>query len=210
MRQEWLFYIHSDEGYFGVLIMKEDVAAMFRDMFRIGEVVGTKPENCTARVQFKDADGMVSGDLQIIYCNTLKNKDYWLPDVGEIVVCIFLGNGQTSGFVLGSVYNAESKPPAGNQDKWAKEFEDGTRIEYDRKENKLNIDINGDVILHIEKDKDVKISGNLNLEASEANINCPAINLGTDANLGVVHEASPCPLYGVFHLNPSQTTKTAP
>jgi len=206
--------------------LKEEIEAIIRDMFRTGKVVSTDPDNVTVKVKFDDVDEFVSGDLQVLNRKTLEDKDLQMPDIGELVACLFLGTGQTSGYVLGSVYNGDNKPPANSQDKWVKQFKDGTRLEYDRAENKLNIEIKGDVVLHIEKDKNIKIEGefnlesckninanaaeNLNVEAQEANINCAAVNLGQSAQFGVVHETSPCPLYGVFHLNPSQTTKTAP
>jgi phage baseplate assembly protein V len=206
--------------------MNENISAMLMDIFRVGEVVETNPENCTVRVKFEDTDNLVSGNLQILKNKTLEDKDYSMHDIGEMVACIFLGNGSTSGFVLGAIYSDKDKPNENNQEVWAKEFKDGTKIRYDRKEHKLNIMIKGDAKIHVEKDKAIDVGGNLdigsgidinvgatgdlNVESSAANLNCPEINLGKEAKLGVVHEASPCPLYGICHLNPSQTTKTAP
>jgi phage baseplate assembly protein V len=235
--------------------MNEDMSAMLRDIFRVGEVVSTNPENCTVRVQFKDTDDLVSGNLQILKNKTMEDKDYSMYDIGELVACIFLGNGSISGFVLGAIYSEKDKPKENSQEVWAKEFKDGTKIRYDREEHKLDIKLNGIALLHfakngdvdskvniiiegdadifskeninliVEKDKktDVKGSinvssgidinvgatGDVNVDASTANFNCPAVNLGENATQGVIHAASPCPLYGVFHLNPSQTTKTA-
>jgi phage baseplate assembly protein V len=205
--------------------MNSEVAAALRDILRVGEVVSTNPENCTARVQFKDTDDLISGDLHILFPKIMRDKFYWLPDIGEAVLCVFLGNGPIAGFVLGSYYNFLDEPKEESQDVTAIQFEDDTLVRYDRDEHKLEIIVKGDVDVYIEKDKKTQIDGNVNIEAgidinakatgnvnvdaSEANFDCPAVNLGTGANMGVVHEKSPCPLYGIFHLLPSQTTRTA-
>jgi phage baseplate assembly protein V len=333
--------------------MNEEIAAALRDIFRIGKVVSTNPENCTARVQFLDTDGLVSGDLQILKPKTLLDKYYSMYDIDEQVACIFLGNGPVAGYILGSLYGQKTKPVENNQDVWAHEFKDGTKIRYDRKEHKLEKIVNGYVDEYIQNDKTVEIDGNVseqmhsnkvlevdgnvneqihsdktlevdgnasehihsnkslevdgyfdeqihsdktvevdgnssehihgnkatevdsnvncqihgnkllevdgnvnehihsnkvveidgnineqihgnkaleidgnlnfesgidinlkatgdvNINASRANISCPVVNLGNNASQGVIHAASPCPLFGVFHLLPSQTTKTA-
>lgn len=205
--------------------MNEEISAALRDIFRIGKVVSTNPENCTVKVQFLDTDGLVSGDLQILKNNALENKDYSMYDIDEQVACIFLGNGPVAGYVLGALYGQKTKPNENSQDLWAKEFKDGTKIKYDRKAHKMDITINGEVNVYIQKDKSIIADGNMNfgagmdaninatgdvnVDASTANISCPEVNLGTGASEGVIHAKSPCPLYGVFHQLPSQTTKTA-
>lgn len=95
-------------------------------LLKIGEVSSVNPATCTARVVFDDDDSLVSGDLQILQMNSLKNKGYWLPDVGEDVVCIFLGTGVEEGFILGATYAGAVKPPVNSQDKRAAHFSDGS------------------------------------------------------------------------------------
>jgi len=254
--------------------MKEEIAAVIRDMFRVGKVVSTDPEKATVKVKFDDVDEFVSGDLQVLNRKTLYDKDYQMPDIGELVACLFLGSGQISGYVLGSVYGGEINPPANSQDKWVKEFKDGTRFEYDRAENILNIEIKGEALIHVEKTQSVKIddniyfeagkdieanvtdnvtiqigkdinktingnanthvdqdknlsvggsinmeagvdinaniTGDLNVDASIANIKAPEVNLGSAPQFKALHEKCPCPLYGIFHLNPSSQVKVSP
>ena len=91
-------------------------------LLKIGEVSSVNPAACTARVVFDDDDSLVSGDLQILQMNSLKNKAYWLPDVGEDVVCIFLGTGVEEGFILGATYAGAVKPPVNSLDKRAVHF----------------------------------------------------------------------------------------
>jgi phage baseplate assembly protein V len=297
--------------------MDKETAAMFRDFLRIGKV--SSVELRTARVEFLDTTGsngksMISGKLQILQHKTHKDKEYWMPDVGELVLCIFLGNGAEAGFILGAVFNERDSVPENCEGKRVIEFEDKTRFEYDRTAHKLDIKVNGDTSVHIakseeseanlnltidgksditlnndvnlhvakkediggnltavidgdsdittkgdikiliaktdndrelelslegnanisvsgnvdlsvEKDKTTKISGseyieitgdinleckgNANVIASQVNIDSGDVNLGTNASMKVIHEKSPCPAYGIFHLSPSSTTKTA-
>jgi phage baseplate assembly protein V len=132
---------------------------MDKSIIRVGRVSSVNPATATARVVF-EAQGIVSYDLPVLQRQTLRNKDYYLPDVGEHVVCIFLPTGNAEGFVLGAIYSDEDQPPASSQDKRAVQFEDGTRIEYDRASHTLivnavgpinimaagNVNVTGDVI----------------------------------------------------------------
>jgi len=254
--------------------LEEQILAIIRDMFRNGKVVSTDPDAVTVKVKFDDIDEFTSYDLQVLNRKTKDDKDYQMPDIGEVVACLFLGSGQMSGYVLGSVYTKNTLPPSNSQDKWVKEFKDGTRIEYDRAENKLNIEIKGETAVHIEKthsvkiednidfeaDKDItaavmenvtiqigkdvnttingnanthidqdkglsvegsinvdagvdvnaNITGDFNVDASAANIKASEVNLGSKPMFKVVHETSPCPLYGICHLNPSSEVTVAP
>jgi len=297
--------------------MDKETEAAFRDLLRIGKVasIGIR----TARVEFPDttsADGkpMLSGELQILQHKTHKDKEYWQPDIGELVLCIFLGNGAQAGFIIGAVFNERDSVPENCEGKRVIEFEDKTRFEYDRTAHKLDIKVNGDTSIHIakteeaeanlnviidgksditlnndinlhvakkediggnltaiidgdsdittkgdikiliaktdndrelelslegnakiavsgdvdlevEKNKTTKISGsekieikgdinleckgNANVKAEVVNIDSGDVNLGTNASMKVIHEKSPCPAYGIFHLSPSSTTKTA-
>lgn len=118
---------------------------IINNIVRVGRVSSVNPAACTVRVAFDDKDNLVSFDLPVIVPQTLKNKDYILPDVGEHVVCLFLPNGLAQGFCLGAIYSAEDVPPASDANKRVIQFEDGTRIEYDRTEHILTINAVGPV-----------------------------------------------------------------
>ena len=124
---------------------------------RVGFVSSIKPEKATARVRFPDLDNLVSYDLQVLQQNTRKNKDFWLPDRDEEVVCLFLGNGLECGFILGSTYNKEDKPPVTCQDKRHSAFDDGSWFEYDRKTHQARA--------HIEGTMDLFATGNINIKS---------------------------------------------
>ena len=64
------------------------------------------PEKAHARVVF-EAHKLISYELSVVQKQTLKNRDYWVPDVGEYVLCIFLPTGNASGFTIGSLYSEQ-------------------------------------------------------------------------------------------------------
>lgn len=106
---------------------------------RIGEVSTVDPVKCTATVVFDDEDGFVSDNLPIIQRNTQDVKDYWLPAVGEDVLCLFLPCGEEDGFILGSFYADEIEPPTSSETKRYTEYPDGTVIEYDWEAHELKV-----------------------------------------------------------------------
>lgn len=102
---------------------------------RIGIVTKTDPGKKTVRALFNDADQMESYDLKVLAHKTHLDKCYWMPDVGEQVLCICLPFGHEQGFVLGAFYSKEDTVPVVSQDKRHVLFNDGTFFEYDRAEH---------------------------------------------------------------------------
>ncbi len=127
---------------------------VLKNLIRIGRVSAVNPEKATARVVF-EAQGVVSYDLPVLQRQTLKNKDYCLPDVGEYVLCIFLPTGNAEGFVVGAFYHDGNDLPAKDSDKQVISFSDGTTIEYDRSTHTLSINAVGPV--------NIVASGNVNI-----------------------------------------------
>lgn len=119
-------------------------------VIRVGVVTGTDPAAGTARVQFQDADGLVSYPYPVMQRKTLKDKDYHMPDVGEHVTCVCLGYGLEQGVCLGAIYSKADVPPVTDPDKRHVEFEDGTWFQYDRKSHTLSGEIvSGAAVLKI-------------------------------------------------------------
>lgn len=147
---------------------------------RIGEVSSVDPKKCTARVVFDDEDGFVSNDLPIVQRNTQNTKDYWLPAVGEDVICLFLPCGEEDGFILGSFYADEIEPPVSSETKRYIEFPDGAKLEYDWKESKLSAVI-GDTQIEATENA-VQVTG-----ASKIKVSVPDIefvgNLKVDGDI---------------------------
>lgn len=120
---------------------------VIRELVRVGIITAVYPEKGTVRVTISDVDDLHSYELQVVVPKTHKDKEYWMPDIGEQVVCLFSGQGLERGWVLGAVYSQVDTVPEANQDKWIKRFEDGTTIEYDRKEHHLKIIVQGNITI---------------------------------------------------------------
>jgi len=110
---------------------------------RIGEVVSVYPQKATARVKFLDMDEETSYELQLLHSHTHKDKAFWMPRVGEKVVCLMLN--LTDGFIVGAYYHRDCPTPTENGNKVIVTFEDGTWIEYDKGSHKLYIHSVGDI-----------------------------------------------------------------
>lgn len=141
---------------------------------RVGIISSVNPAACTARVAFEDRSSVVSFDLPILVRGSLQNKDYWLPDPGEQVVCLFLPSGNAQGFILGSIYSAKDKPPVTDGNKRHIAFIDGTKIEYDRVTHTLTIDAKGPI--NIIAAGDVTVTGDVTADG---------ISLKTHVHTGV-------------------------
>lgn len=87
---------------------------MKHKIIRVGEVSSTNSATMTVRVVFPDEGNSVSDDLSVINRGSKNNKDYWMPDVGEQVICIFTPNSRNRGFVLGSFFSSVDVPPIGS------------------------------------------------------------------------------------------------
>lgn len=85
----------------------------FSKIIRVGEVSSTNPATMTVKVVFPDEDNSVSDNLSVINRGSKNNKDYWMPDVGEQVLCVFPPNSRNRGFVLGSFFSSVDVPPTG-------------------------------------------------------------------------------------------------
>ncbi len=122
--------------------------------FRVGKVSSYDAPTCTARVVFDDKDDMVSNPYQLVFPNSLKNRDEIHLDPGEHVVCLCLGNGYETGFVLGAIYDGKNPPTVGDKDRRVTIFDDDMHIFQDRKNHIFQIkDHYGSFILF--KDGDI-------------------------------------------------------
>lgn len=136
-----------------------------KNIIRVGIVSSINPTKATARVAFEDQSSLVSYELPVLVWGSLKTKDYWMPDPGEQVLCLFLPSGAAQGFILGSFYSEKDKPPVTSKDKRHITFPDGTVIEYDSASHKLLIDAKGPV--------EVKTSDTADVTANTASISAP-------------------------------------
>lgn len=89
-----------------------DISVALKNLIRDGIVSSTDPATMTARVTFPDRDDLVSYPLEVLSHGSQDNKHYWMPGVGEQVLCLFLpqDNNLSQGYILGTTYNAKDSP----------------------------------------------------------------------------------------------------
>jgi len=177
-------------------------------VYKVGVVSETDPATHTARVRFDDLDGLETMRLPVGVKKSMRDKAYWMPDVGEHVACLLDVNAE-AGVILCAIYSDTDQPPVVSQDKFHVHFEDGTWVEYDRRTGEMNIFcVNnvtvtaanqvevkaGSLILlqapHIIFDGEVQITKNLQVDRNiHANINIVASNSVAALDGGVVLES---------------------
>lgn len=116
-----------------------------RRVIRVGAVESVASGG-RVRVAFPDQgeDGLRTWEFQVLHHRAGADAFYWMPEVGEHVVCLTLPYGSSEGFVVGSYYGS---PPVSSTSKAHVEWSDGTWIQYDKSSRKLRIQCMGDVII---------------------------------------------------------------
>jgi phage baseplate assembly protein V len=109
-------------------------------MYRVGIVKTQDATNARVRVLFPDRDQMESWWLPVVFAKTQNDKMYWIPDVGEQVVCM-MDEYDEDGAVLGAIYSTIDRPPAASVDKLHWTSKDGAVFEYDRSVHSLEMSI---------------------------------------------------------------------
>lgn len=120
-----------------------------KNIVRIGRVSSVDINTNTARVAFSDKDDLVSGNLMIVNRGSMVDKDYWIPDIDEQVLCLMMpnksGQGLNEGFIMGSFFSTEDEPQENSADVRAVKFGDGTVVKHDRSTGNLTINATGDI-----------------------------------------------------------------
>jgi phage baseplate assembly protein V len=124
-----------------------------KHLIRSGIVSNVYPVRCTVRVTFPDADNLVTDELPLM----LHKGQFVMPAVGDSVVCLFLGNGISSGFCLGTFYTDADTPPTQKVDDIGTWFPDGSYIYYSASEGRMHIKAASEVIIH----GDLKVTGTI-------------------------------------------------
>lgn len=112
---------------------------------RVGIVSSINPANGTAKVIWPDEDSKVSTDLIVSQIfNGNNHKGYRMPDVGEQVICEFLPNSPTKGFITGSAPSESELPLYDTADKCGIKFGD-IEITLNRADGSINIKTSGEI-----------------------------------------------------------------
>lgn len=146
-------------------------------MLKFGIVTHIDESKALVRVQFTDIDAVISYWLPVLKAKTLKDKQYWMPDIGEHVVCLLDENGE-EGVVLGAIYSDADSVPIVSRDKYHIKFSDGTIIEYDRTSHKLTADVKGDIDIKATGQCDVHCQNQIFIKSTtNVTIQAPSLNI---------------------------------
>lgn len=114
-----------------------NIEALLSMILRVGVISDVYPERHSARVKFPEEGNSTTAELKILCRNSLNNKDYALPDIGEDALCLFLSGGIEDGFIIGTFYTGEVEPPSADPDVRMVKFSDGAFMSYNRKTGTL-------------------------------------------------------------------------
>ena len=120
------------------MLQYKERAAAANPAFRVGIVQEQDTARARVRVIFPDYDEIVSWWLPILFPKTQNDKAYWIPDIGEQVVCL-MDMRDEDGAVLGAIYSSADTAPADSADKFHLGFKDGASVEYDRAAHVLDL-----------------------------------------------------------------------
>lgn len=128
-------------------------SATIENIAREGIVHAVDPVGGTVRVVFPDKEGsdgspLPSGPLRVLVHGSGRSKQFWMPQIGDQVACVFLTNstgGNNVGWVVGSFYSEADTPPT------------------DAAANKRIIEHNGDL--------EIRCSGNVAIHGARVDIN---------------------------------------
>ncbi|HJU70393.1 MAG TPA: phage baseplate assembly protein V [Paucimonas sp.] len=116
---------------------------------KFGTVSAVDEQTMRVRVRLPECDNLRTDWLPVLTRKSLRDKDYWLPDIGEHVAVLLDVNGD-DGVVLGAIFSDADVVPVTSRDKRHIQFEDGTWIQYDRQASTLKIHCVGDIHIHSE------------------------------------------------------------
>jgi phage baseplate assembly protein V len=147
-------------------------------MFRVGLVKQQDVQGARVRVAFPDRDQMLSFWLPVLFPKTQNDKAYWIPDLGEQVVCLMDAHDE-AGAVLGAIYSSADATPVQSADKYHLTFKDGASAEYDRAAHKLAVSLPAGATMNVSANGAsiaIDASGNITVHAGGG------INLVTSAH----------------------------
>lgn len=105
---------------------------------KFGTVSAVDEKTMRVRVRLPELDNLRTAWLPVLARKTKRDKDYWLPDLGEHVAVLLDARGE-DGVVLGAIFSDADAVPVTSRDKWHRRFADDTELEYDRSSHVLTV-----------------------------------------------------------------------
>lgn len=100
---------------------------------RRGSVESVDYRNGTVKIVQEDRDDSVSFDLPMM------SFEYNPPDIGDMVIAVFLSNDSTQGFIIGKPYNSNNLPAEGRKGIIRKDYDIDAFVEYDKSTKTLTL-----------------------------------------------------------------------
>ena len=141
--------------------------------FRIGYVSSIDYENGLCEVHYPDRDDTVTEKVPFI-----SNREYRMPEVGDLVAVLHPGDSPEDAVVLGTIWNEKNKPAEGKKGTYRKEYSNKNGQAYrkfDADAKELTDKVKGKKILEAES-LEIKVGGaTVTVDKSGAvTINSPA------------------------------------
>ncbi len=111
-----------------------------KNLIRIGNVSAVHEADGTVEVTFPDKNDIVTDPLPMLAF------EYYMPSVGDKVLCIFLGNGFEAGICLGKFFCNPHPAYAQNKDIYYKDFFGDASIQYNKATKTLSIDADNIIV----------------------------------------------------------------
>jgi phage baseplate assembly protein gpV len=128
-----------------------------RTILHHGQVSERDITSASARVAMDDAQGLVSGQMQVLFPAIGGWNCFWTPKEGDHVVMSRLPNGTQEGHILGKVYTAKKMPQGGADNIILLVSDDGKNvIRFDADSGTLNIVVDQDGRLKL-KNLDIEV-----------------------------------------------------
>ena len=163
-------------------------------MHRFGRVETVNAAAATARVRFDADDDVISAELPVMQLRVGSGRAYWVPSVGEHVVCL-LDEHAEDGVIIGGIYSAKDALPSGvDAGTVVLVLQDGVRIECS----------SGDVHIYVPAGKHVQLGG-------AGGDQLATKSFISDVFMSHVHAAlgSPPVVTGLETISPHVTTKVS-
>jgi phage baseplate assembly protein V len=134
-------------------------------MFRVGIVQTQDVQNARVRVTFAERNQLVSWWLPVLRWGSQNDKDFWIPDIGEQVVCL-MDDHDEDGAVLGTIFSEVDQPQSGmTADKRNLTAKDSAVFEYDRSKHTLTVTIPANGTINVTVN-----GGNINLSVPQGDV----------------------------------------
>ena len=122
------------------------------NLIRIGIVSAIDYARARVKCDFEELE-ITSDWLPVVQRGAGGARDYWMPAIGESVVCIYYSDGTEEGVVIGSYYPAGTPPPDSGSGVFYTVYPDGSSVTWD----------NGDLVIEAKAAVSITAAGGVTI-----------------------------------------------